>query len=176
MQPTPSLGVPQQPPLQLIGPETRDALLAISHAQAAYAQCIDDGDAEDWPSFFDDECLYIVTTAENYREGLPTGLIYADTKGMLKDRISALREANIFERHSYRHILGQPLLSRMDGNLVWTETNFIVARIMRTGETSLFATGRYVDCYVMGGPRALLRERRVVCDSNRIDTLLVLPL
>jgi len=52
----------------------------------------------------------------------------------------------------------------------------MVARVMRTGETSLFATGRYVDCYVVTEDSILLRERKVVCDSSRIDTLLALPL
>jgi anthranilate 1,2-dioxygenase small subunit len=52
----------------------------------------------------------------------------------------------------------------------------MVARIMRTGETTLFATGRYVDCYRIKNDQPLIRERKVVCDSNRIDTLLALPL
>ena len=47
---------------------------------------------------------------------------------------------------------------------------------MRTGETMIFATGRYIDCYVLEKGRVLIRERKVVCDSNRVDTLLALPL
>jgi anthranilate 1,2-dioxygenase small subunit len=148
----------------------------IIKAQAAYAQCIDDKGGEGWVNFFDDDCFYVITTAENYQEGLQAGLMYADSKGMLKDRIAALNEANIYERHRYRHIVGQPLISRVDGPLVWAETAFMVARIMRTGETSLFATGRYIDCYSITADQVLLRERKVVCDSNRVDTLLALPL
>ena len=153
-----------------------DMLQSIMKAQAAYAQCIDDKGGEGWADFFEEECFYIVTTAENHELGLQAGLMYADSKGMLKDRIAALNEANIYERHRYRHIMGQPLISRADGSLIWAETAFMVARIMRTGETSLFATGRYIDCYAITGEQALLRERKVVCDSNRIDTLLALPL
>lgn len=155
---------------------TFDRLHLIIQAQAAYAQCIDDKGGEGWADFFEEDCFYIVTTAENHQAGLEAGLMYADSKGMLKDRIAALNEANIYERHRYRHILGQPMVSRAEGRLVWAETGFMVARIMRTGETSLFATGRYIDCYAIDGDRALLKERRVVCDSNRVDTLLALPL
>ena len=94
---------------------------------------------------------------------------------MLRDRVSALREANIYERQSYRHILGQPfILSEADG-LVRCETPFIVARILLDGDTDLFATGIYKDCYV-DGDSPKLRERIVVCDSSRIDTLLAVPL
>jgi anthranilate 1,2-dioxygenase small subunit len=148
----------------------------LKNALSAYARCIDDQAGVGWPEFFDDECLYLVTTAENYRQGLEAGLIYADSKGMLEDRISALHEANIYESHCYRHILGQPVILKQEGELVWSECPFMVARIMRTGETTLFATGRYIDCYRIKNDRALIRERKVICDSNRIDTLLALPL
>ena len=149
----------------------------IIQAQAAYARCIDDDEGRGWPDFFADKCLYVVTTAENHRLGMQSGIIFADSKGMLIDRISALKNANIYEQHRYRHILSQPLISRIDSEWVWCETGFMVARIMRTGETSLFATGRYLDCYrITQSHSPLLEERRVICDSNRIDTLLALPL
>ena len=153
-----------------------EILHRIIQAQAAYARCIDDKGGEGWADFFQDDCFYIVTTAENHEEGLQAGLMYADSKGMLKDRIAALNDANIYERHRYRHIMGQPLISRAEGAQVWAETAFMVARIMRTGETTLFATGRYIDCYSVTADQVLLRERKVVCDSNRVDTLLALPL
>lgn len=148
----------------------------IVQAQAAYARCLDDQGGEGWADCFDETCFYIVTTAENHQNGLEAGLMYADSKGMLKDRIAALKEANIYERHTYRHLMGQPMITGQNGALVQAVTPFMVARIMRTGETILFATGRYFDSYVMGEDRVLLRERKVVCDSNRVDTLLALPL
>jgi 3-phenylpropionate/cinnamic acid dioxygenase small subunit len=42
--------------------------------------------------------------------GLEAGLIYADTRGMLEDRISSLRKVNIYERQRYRHIVGLPVV------------------------------------------------------------------
>ena len=47
---------------------------------------------------------------------------------------------------------------------------------MRDGTTDVYATGRYVDAYKMNGREPRLRERIVVCDSSRFDTLLALPL
>jgi anthranilate 1,2-dioxygenase small subunit len=47
---------------------------------------------------------------------------------------------------------------------------------MRTGETSVFATGRYLDTYSIASGVAKIMKRVVVCDSARIDTLLVIPL
>ncbi len=153
-----------------------DVYRLISQTQAAYARTIDDDQLEQWPDFFADPCSYVITTADNYREGLEGGIVYCASQGMLRDRISALREANIFERHHYRHILGAPFIVSESVGTVESETPFLVARIMRTGDTAVFATGRYIDTYAIAGGSAKLSKRIVVCDSSRIDTLLVIPL
>ncbi|HCN89667.1 MAG TPA: terephthalate 1,2-dioxygenase [Oxalobacteraceae bacterium] len=144
---------------------------------AAYAACIDEDRLESWPDFFVDTCLYLITTAENYQQGMPAGLVYADSKGMLKDRISALRDANIYERQRYRHIVSMPSIIGSDEKGLAAETPFLVARIMRGGKTDLFATGKYVDRIARGADGALkLAQRIVVCDSVSFDTLLAIPL
>ncbi len=153
-----------------------DVFHRIAAAQASYARCIDEGPLEEWPSFFVEDCSYIVTTADNYREKLPAGLIWADSRAMLADRVSALRDANIYERHSYRHILGAPAIFEESADEVRSETGFLVVRIMRHGASDIFASGRYIDRYRLGDGRPLLIERTVVCDSSNIDTLLALPL
>ena len=56
------------------------------------------------------------------------------------------------------------------------ETSFLVVRIMRDGTMDLFATGRYLDLLVDHGGALRFRERIVVCDSSRFDTLLAIPL
>ena len=155
---------------------TIDVFRLIAQTQAAYARTIDDDRLEDWPAFFAEACFYLITTADSHREGLEAGLVFADSKGMLRDRVSALREANIYERQTYRHILGAPVITAERGGEVDSETPFVVARIMRTGETELFATGRYLDTYTIEAGAALIKRRLVVLDSSRIDTLLAIPL
>lgn len=148
----------------------------IFRAQSDYARCIDDNRLEEWPSFFAEQCLYKVTTAENHNAGLEGAVMFADSRAALIDRITALREANVYERHTYRHILGAPsILSDKDGE-VRSETSFLVVRIMRDGTTDVFECGRYLDAYAVEGDKLLLKERKVVCDSSRIDTLLAIPL
>jgi anthranilate 1,2-dioxygenase small subunit len=156
---------------------TRLQITDIMAAQARYALCIDSDRLEEWPDFFLPDCEYRITTAENHRLGFAAGIIWADSRGMLQDRVAALREANIYERHSYRHVLGLPLLEEEGPDGVRSVTPFLVARIMRDGATDLFATGRYLDLWRAddtGTPK--LKERIVVCDSSRVDTLLALPL
>lgn len=151
-------------------------LLALCAFNAAYANAIDSDALEQWPAFFTENCRYRITHIENEREGLPAGVVYADSRAMLEDRVASLRVANIYERQRYRHLLGVPLVESADGAGAVARTPFMVARIMATGETLLFATGVYQDRFVLADGELLLAERVVVCDSTVTDTLLALPL
>ena len=151
-------------------------LLKLCAFNAAYAQAIDSDALEQWPAFFAERCHYRITNVDNEREGLPAGIVFADSRAMLEDRIAALREANIYERQRYRHLLGIPLVESADAAGAVARTPFLVARIMATGETVLFASGEYRDRFVVEAGRLLLAEREAVCDSTVTDTLLALPL
>jgi anthranilate 1,2-dioxygenase small subunit len=148
----------------------------LNQLLSAYARCIDNGDLAAWPEFFEEKCIYKITSAANYERGLEAGIVFANSRGMLNDRITSLREANIHERHTYRHFLGQPWISSQNGSEVNCETSFFVMRIMRDGVTDVYATGRYLDKFTLNGNSAKILERIVVCDSSRFDTLLALPL
>jgi 3-phenylpropionate/cinnamic acid dioxygenase small subunit len=150
--------------------------LKVQDLNVRYVEAIDEGRFEDWPDLFVDDGHYRVTTAENVEQGLPLSLISATSRAMLRDRVKALREANIYEAQRYRHILGPARVeSGADGSLS-ARTSFMVARIMHTGETALFATGRYLDRVVLKGEAARFAEKTVILDSRMIDTLLAIPL
>jgi 3-phenylpropionate/cinnamic acid dioxygenase small subunit len=152
-------------------------LSEIAALNAAAARALDSGRLEDWPGFFLDRCLYKVTTADNYQKGYQAGLIYADSRAMLVDRIAALREANIYEQQRYRHILGLPLIEAGADGLVVAETSFLVVRTMRDGQMIVFAAGVYLDTLRRDDAGTWrYAQRIVVCDSQRIDTLLAIPL
>lgn len=151
-------------------------ILGLMAFNAAYAETIDSDRLEEWPSFFTERCHYRVTHAENEKEGLAAGIVFADSRAMLEDRVAALREANIYERQRYRHLMGAPLIDASGDASPRVRTPFLVARIMATGETSVFATGVYKDRFVTTPAGMKLAERVVVCDSTVTDTLMALPL
>ena len=93
---------------------TIDLHFKIQDLNARYAEAIDDDRLESWPEFFRDDGRYLITTAENVAQGLPIGLMYATSRAMLRDRIKALREANVYEAQRYRHILGAPRIAAGD--------------------------------------------------------------
>lgn len=151
--------------------------LRLQDLMARYALTLDEGRFEDWPDFFTGDAVYKIVSSENHAQGLPLGVIDCRGQGMLRDRVMALREANIYEPHRYRHMLMAPVVTGRDGDTVVTETGYHLARIMREGETMLFSTGTYRD-RVIEAPDGTLKfaERLVVFDSKRIDTLLVFPI
>jgi 3-phenylpropionate/cinnamic acid dioxygenase small subunit len=150
--------------------------LGIAELNAVYADCIDDDRLEEWPAFFVEDCRYLVTSRDSHEAGLRHGVIYCASRGMLVDRITSLRRANIFERHRYRHITGAPRVVAVKDGVAEARANFLCMRIMHDGEARVFATGRYLDRVAVGAVPFRFIERLVVLDSQKIDTLLVIPL
>ena len=150
--------------------------LGVGELIAAYVDCIDDDRLEEWPDFFVDDCRYLITDRESHEAGLKHGVIYCASRGMLADRVTTLRRVLVFEAHRYRHLVGPTRILSLDGNVVEARSNVFVARIMHDGGTSLFATGRYLDSIDVSRAPYRFIERLVVLDSQKIDTLLVIPL
>ncbi len=145
-------------------------------SNAAYADCIDDDRLEEWPDFFVEDCRYLITSRDSHAAGLRHGIIYAASRGMLTDRVMALRRANIYEPQRYRHIIGPVRIDRVEDGVAAARSNFLCVRIMHDGASQLFATGRYLDRIAVGTTPFRFIERTVVLDSQKIDTLLVIPL
>src|SRR4029078_6547948 len=101
-------------------------------------------------------------------------VVYCEGRKMLRDRVQSLRHANIYEPQSYRHIISSVITENPSPHVVRSTSSFLVVRIMENGETTLFASGRYLDR--ISRKDMLYEERVVVCDSRRFDTLLAIPL
>lgn len=139
------------------------------------AACIDAERYAELESFFADDCSYRVTSYEAWQQGLPIGFMRCTSKGMLIDRINSMRDANIFEPHRYRHLLGTTLVREAGEDRLRTETSFAVIRVMESGDSGLFVSGVYHDTLVEIDGELRIGERVVVLDSSRIDTLIVIP-
>jgi anthranilate 1,2-dioxygenase small subunit len=147
----------------------------VEDLYARYAHTIDDDRLEEWPGLFTEDGIYRVTTRDNYDAGLPLALVYCDGRGMMADRISALRTANIYEPHVYCHVLSAVRVLSREAGEIRARSNLSVLRTMQEGDTMLFAVGRTFDRIVEEDGRLLFRERLIVLDSRRVDTLLVIP-
>jgi anthranilate 1,2-dioxygenase small subunit len=146
----------------------------------AYVGAIDEGRLEDWPGFFAEKCLYEVIPWENASRGFPIPLIRCDSQGMLRDRIVAHRNANVFAPHLYRHIVSAVRVLGEDQGVITARANFAVFRTMldavEYGSTALYSTGEYRDTIVFENGGARYREKIVVLDTSRVASLLVTPI
>jgi anthranilate 1,2-dioxygenase small subunit len=113
---------------------------------------------------------------ENDQRGLPAGLIYCDNRAVLEDRIGALRDANKYNIHSDRHLIGLPRLARQEPQAALVEAPFAVFQTDQEGETRLFATGLYRDRIITERGAVKFTDKLVLLDTFAVPSLLATPL
>jgi anthranilate 1,2-dioxygenase small subunit len=156
-----------------------DLLCALTALNAAYARAIDGGELEAWPEFFVERGRYEIIPRENIAQGLPVALISCLGAPMMRDRVAAIRRANLFAPHVYRHVIGMSVVIDDGPQLVRTSTNFAVFQTrldpIDYGQTIVYAVGEYLDLIDVGSsPR--FHERIAITDTAKIPTLLATPL
>src|SRR5438309_10320039 len=156
--------------------ETLARRLEIEQLYTDYVHCLDADELERWPDFFTEDCFYRITSAENYEAGKPLALIHATSRNMLKDRVSALRKANIYEPQRYRHLVSSIKVVEKRAPTLELSANFLVVRTMQEGDMTLFAAGRYLDQVRYEDSTWKFARKTVVLDSRQIDTSLAIPI
>jgi anthranilate 1,2-dioxygenase small subunit len=146
---------------------------AVCDLLAEYGRLIDLAKYDEWLDLFAEECRYQVMPRENYDRGLPVALIFCDSRAMLEDRIRALREANKYNIHTDRHIIGLP---RVFDDGLTVEAPFAVYQTDQEGETRLFATGLYHDRLTISGGGPKIADKLILLDTFAVPTLLATPL
>lgn len=150
--------------------------LAVERLIARYVASIDEDRLEEWPELFGDPCRYLIISRANHEAGMRQGVMYAASRGMLLDRVFSLRRANIYEPHRYRHVVGPIRVKSVADGVAVVHSHFLCVRIMHDGASMLFASGRYLDRIDTSKTPFRFNERIVVLDSDKIDTLLAIPL
>ena len=146
---------------------------AVHDLLAEYGALIDMAKFDEWLDLFAEECRYQILPRENFDRGLPAALVFCDSRAMLEDRIRALREANKYNIHIDRHVIGLP---RIFDNGLEVEAPFAVYQTDQEGETRLFATGLYRDRLEIFGQRLKIRDKLILLDTFAVPTLLATPL
>lgn len=149
---------------------------AIEDLIADYAEYIDSDRLEDWLDFFVEDCVYKIIPKENVDQGLPLTLMLCENKNMLRDRIASLREANIYNIHTDRHIVsGVRIRGESDGAFD-VSANYAVFQTNQEGATWVFSVGVYRDKIVFEEDVPKFKEKVVIVDTASIPTLLSTPL
>jgi anthranilate 1,2-dioxygenase small subunit len=72
----------------------------LHRLQERYVTVIDADRLEEWPDLFTEDGVYEIMPKENADLGLPVGIMHCFGRPMMCDRITSLREANLFEPHT----------------------------------------------------------------------------
>lgn len=165
-------------PARKTSPDALDPalFLKLDRFLADYAHNLDDGQTDAWPGYFTADGTYQITTRENLESGYPIGIVLCEGRGMMEDRMLALKIANIYEPHVFCHMTGRPDIFEESPGVYAARSNFTVFRTMERGDSELFATGKYMDRIVLEDGEPRFRSRQVILDSRCIDILLVYPL
>ena len=94
----------------------------LHRLQERYVSIIDTDRLEEWPDLFTEDGVYEIVPKENADPGLPVGIMHCFGRSMMHDRITALRQANLFETHTYRHLTSGLEFTR------WTRIPWICSR------------------------------------------------
>ena len=150
--------------------------LAVLRLNSRYAMCLDDDRLEEWPAFFTDTPRYMIQPRENFDAGLDGYWIYFDSQGMLQDRITSLRGANLYNIHRDRRIISNVLVESIDGNRVTARASFAIIQSDVEGRGKLFMAGEFRDRIVFTDRGPLFEERLVLPDTFNVDGLVAIPL
>jgi len=150
--------------------------LAVYDLLAEYGALIDAAKYDEWLGLFAAECRYHIVPRENYDRGLPAGLVYCDSRAVLEDRIGALQQANKFNIHTDRHVIGLPRVIEAGTGEQVVEAPFAVYQADQEGESRLFATGLYRDRLILETGRLKILGKLILLDTFAVPSLLATPL
>jgi anthranilate 1,2-dioxygenase small subunit len=148
----------------------------IQRLHDRYAHVIDNDLLEQWPALFTEDCLYEIVPRENAEAGLPVGLVHCYGQAMLRDRVVSLRQANIYEAHTYRHLTSGLQLQPLEDGTVDAQSSYVVVQTRTDGESFVFQAGRYQDRLVRTPAGWRFAMRRAIYDTSRVQTLLATPI
>ena len=140
-----------------------------------YYSTLDDLRLHEWPEFFTEDCIYRVIPRENYEAGYTLSTIYAESRGMLIDRVLGLTRTQMYAPRYYRRFPGVPRIVSREGEGVRTRHNLLVVQTLIDKKTEIVLSAVCHDVVVTDDERLRLRERIVVFDSEMIPNSLIYP-
>jgi anthranilate 1,2-dioxygenase small subunit len=150
--------------------------LEVEELYYDYVEALDEGELERWPEFFTEVCLYKIVPRENVERGLPLALMLCESRGMLRDRVAAIRQANVYAPRTWRHLLSNIRLKDQEGETLRVQANYAVFETLIDEETRLLNVGKYVDRIVRDGGALRFAERLCIFDSVLVPGSLVFPI
>jgi len=156
----------------MLTPELRDEIEAL---YADYAEALDDNELERWPEFFIEDCLYKLVPRENWERKLPIALMLCESKGMLRDRVNAVRNTALYAPRTFRHLIGQFRIEAETPERMRVRANYVVFQTLVDDLTRIQNAGKYLDLIVRTSEGLRFQEKICVFDSVLVPNSLIYP-
>lgn len=156
--------------------DPKDLRYEVEELYYAYVECLDDEELERWPEFFVEECLYKIIPRENFERNLPIALMRCESKGMLKDRVTTVRETSVYAPRTLRHLLSNIRIKGSDNGQLRVQANYAVLETLPDEETHVFNAGKYIDLVVREDGKLKFKEKLCVFDSILVPGSLIYPI
>jgi 3-phenylpropionate/cinnamic acid dioxygenase small subunit len=148
----------------------------LADLYAAYDEALGEGNYERWPEFFTEACLYQIIPRESYDLGHPIGLMHAESRGMLADRVAAIRKTTLYAPRIVQRLVSGIVLRAVEPDGMRLAASFATFQTMLNEPTQVFLCGRLYDRVVDAGGTLRFAERVCVTDSTLVPTSLIFPI
>jgi 3-phenylpropionate/cinnamic acid dioxygenase small subunit len=140
-----------------------------------YYNTLDDVRLDAWPALFTEHCIYRVIPRENYEAGYTLCTIYAESRGMLIDRVMGLTRTQMYAPRTYRRFPGPLRIVSRTEDSVRTRHNLLVVQTLIDKQTEIVLAAVCHDVLTEADGQPRLSERVVVFDSEMIPNSLIYP-
>lgn len=152
------------------------AYRVLEDLNARYAEALDDGPLDAWPELFTEECLYLIIPRENVERNLPLAIMRCESRGMLRDRVTAVQETMMYEPRYLRHHITNSRILRLDAHAMDAVANFSVIEVLPESLPRILMAGRYRDRILQESDGSWrFAERLCVYDSTLVPNSIIYP-
>jgi salicylate 5-hydroxylase small subunit len=95
---------------------------------------------------------------------------------MLRDRITAIRETQLYAPRAMRHVTGNALVTECAGDGMHAVTNYAVYESTLDRTSEVFNVGRYLDRIVVEDGQMKFAEKLCIFDTSLVPTSLIFPI
>jgi 3-phenylpropionate/cinnamic acid dioxygenase small subunit len=148
----------------------------LADLYGAYDEALGEGRYESWPEFFTETCTYKIISRENYDAGLPIGLVGAESRAMLADRVAAMRKTMLYAPRVMRNLTSGIVLHAIAPDGMRLNASFAVFQTLLNEPSATFLCGRYYDRVVEDAGTMRFAERLCVTDATLVPTSLIFPI
>ena len=158
-----------------MGTITPEVQLEIETLYSSYAGTLDDGPLEDWPQCFTEDCFYQIISRENLERDLPLAIMRCESRAMLEDRVTAVRETMLYEPRYLRHHITNIAVRTGAGEHLEASANFSVIEVLTEALPRIAMTSRYADAIERHNGAWKFSSKLCIYDSTLIPNSIIYP-